>query len=554
MRLDRIILCFVLASLVLASCASAQVDSQTASAVISSGTQPRLIRLRGIIQDEQSLPITGSVDVTFSVYGDQTTPNPLWQETQNVTLDAAGHYNVLVGVTSEAGLPLDIFAAGEARWIGIRPAGHVEQPRFPLVSVAYALKAADADMLGGKPASAFLLADQSAGAAPMYSILAGSNSPSGAQISLASTDIAPLNTPGACSSLTSDGTATANQLAKFTTACNIENSAIFESGGNVGIGTTSPGGTLDVAGTGVFRGSLTAEGGAVIAPTGTATTSLAYISNPLDIEASVYNTTLGRAVDYIFRWQTEPTGNDSTTTGQTLNLLYGVTGALSETGITVNNKGIMTFAPGQTFPGQGTVTSVATGAGLTGGPITTSGTISIHSGGVTNAMLANSTINVTAGSGLSGGGAVALGGTVTLTGNLSGTKNGIGYFSGSSSLTSTAAPTNGQILIGSTSNAPVLSTLTAGQNINITNAPGAVTISATGGSGTVTNVATGAGLTGGPITTSGTISIPSAGVTNAMLANNTINVAAGSGLSGGGAVALGGTVTLTGNLAGTKNG
>src|SRR5208283_4301357 len=112
---------------------------------------------------------------------------------------------------------------------------------------------------------------------------------------------------------------------------------------------------------------------------------------------------------------------------------------------TVNNKGIMTFAPGQTFPGQGTVTSVATGAGLTGGPITTSGTISIPSAGVTNAMLANSTINVTAGSGLSGGGAVALGGTVTLTGNLSGTKNGIGYFSGGSSLTSTAAPTNGQV-------------------------------------------------------------------------------------------------------------
>ncbi len=42
--------------------------------------------------------------------------------------------------------------------------------------------------------------------------------------------------------------------------------------------------------------------------------------------------------------------------------------------------------------GGGTVTSVATGAGLTGGPITTSGTLSIASGGVTSAMIADGTV------------------------------------------------------------------------------------------------------------------------------------------------------------------
>jgi len=41
----------------------------------------------------------------------------------------------------------------------------------------------------------------------------------------------------------------------------------------------------------------------------------------------------------------------------------------------------------------------------------------------------------------------------------------------------------------------------------------------TGGSGTVTNVATGTGLTGGPITTTGTISIATNGVTNTQLAD-----------------------------------
>jgi hypothetical protein len=64
--------------------------------------------------------------------------------------------------------------------------------------------------------------------------------------------------------------------------------------------------------------------------------------------------------------------------------------------------------------GLGSVIQVDTGAGLTGGPITASGVISIAPGGVTNAMLASSGVTVTAGAGLSGGGLVALGGAVSL--------------------------------------------------------------------------------------------------------------------------------------------
>jgi len=66
---------------------------------------------------------------------------------------------VLLGATNEAGLPLEIFSAGAARWLGIRPDGQAEQPRILLLSVAYALKAADTEMLGGRPASAYLLAE-----------------------------------------------------------------------------------------------------------------------------------------------------------------------------------------------------------------------------------------------------------------------------------------------------------------------------------------------------------------------------------------------------------
>jgi hypothetical protein len=131
-------------------------------------------------------------------------------------------------------------------------------------------------------------------------------------------------------------------------------------------------------------------------------------------------------------------------------------------------------------PGSGgTVTSISTGAGLTGGTITKTGTISIPAGGITNSLLADSSIKVLAGSGLSGGGTVALGGSVTLSSNISGAADGMAYFSSPASVTSTAAPTDGQILIGSTGEAPVLGTLTAGENIKIANNPGSITISAT---------------------------------------------------------------------------
>jgi trimeric autotransporter adhesin len=66
--------------------------------------------------------------------------------------------------------------------------------------------------------------------------------------------------------------------------------------------------------------------------------------------------------------------------------------------------------------------------------------------------------------------------------------------------------------------------LVAGSNITITPTGNDLTIAATGGGGggTVTQVNTGSGLTGGPITTTGTISIANDGVTNTMLQNNSV--------------------------------
>ena len=159
MRFGRVSVCILTVGLLLGACALAQVDDQHSSQPASTATVPRLIRIQGAVRDEAGKPLSGRVGVTFALYKDQNDQELVWQENQNVQLDSAGRYSVLLGATNESGLPLEIFSAGEARWLGVRPDGQAEQPRILLLSVAYALKAADSEMLGGKPASAFVLAD-----------------------------------------------------------------------------------------------------------------------------------------------------------------------------------------------------------------------------------------------------------------------------------------------------------------------------------------------------------------------------------------------------------
>jgi len=76
----------------------------------------------------------------------------------------------------------------------------------------------------------------------------------------------------------------------------------------------------------------------------------------------------------------------------------------------------------------------------------------------------------------------------------------------------TSAPTNGQLLIGN-GTGYTLSTISAGSGITVTNTSGGISIAVSGGStGTVTSVAVSGGTTGlttsgGPITTTGTITL-----------------------------------------------
>jgi trimeric autotransporter adhesin len=358
--------------------AAQQSTSQTISASADS-IVPNLINFSGVLTDLDGKPLTGIQGVTFLLYGSQQGGSPLWMETQNITPSENGQYVVTLGITTSHGLPADLFADGQARWLAVQVSGQIEQPRVMLVAVPYALKAQDAQTIGGLPPSAFLLAASANGSA-------ASNS----QNSNPAT--APTISSSASSDVTTTG-GTAGALSVFTTATNVQNSIITQTG------TTA----INIAG----KLNLPASG--------TATASTGFSSVPLNLAASSFNSSSNSAVAQTFAWETAAVGNDTSTPSGSLNLLFGSgSSSPTQTGFRIANNGQITFATGQTFPGTGTVSTVNSGAGLTGGPITTTGKLSIASAGVTNAMLANPSITITAGTDLTGGGTIALGGTTKL--------------------------------------------------------------------------------------------------------------------------------------------
>ena len=208
---------------------------------------PRLVKFAGVFKDEQGRPRSGVVGVTFAIYKEQEAGAALWLETQNVELDEQGGYTVLLGATKSEGLPLELFSSGEPRWLGVHVnlPREAELPRVLLVSVPYALKAADAETLGGKPASAFLTTESLPGAGASASPASPGALPKSGTAGVSKN---AATTQAACASVTSDGTATMNSIGMFTTACNIQSSVLTQSGTNVGIGTAAPAVAMDIVG------------------------------------------------------------------------------------------------------------------------------------------------------------------------------------------------------------------------------------------------------------------------------------------------------------------
>lgn len=383
---------------------NAQTNSSPASV-------PHLVNYSGKLIGSDGKPVSGLTGVTFALYKDQDGGSPLWLETQNVALDSQGRFTVQLGASKSQGLPTELFSSGEARWLGVQASGMPEQARVLLLSVPYALKAADAETIGGLPATAFVLATPGAAGSSAAGASSGTNSlpPVGGS---GTQDFVPLWTDN---------------------SGKLGNSILFQLGSGktakIGINNTNPLTTLDVNGSTLVRGKLETI------TSGFATATKGFNSYPMDLEASSFSSKTQKGVMQHFEWQAEPTGNNTNAPGATLNLLFTQdNNAFNETGLRLSNTGLFTFAPGQTFPGAGTVTSVGMSAPssdfqVSGSPVTTSGTLGLTwKVNPTDADTASAIVKRDANGGFSSGAinsVIANGGTYAVSGTNSA---GIGMF------------------------------------------------------------------------------------------------------------------------------
>ena len=397
---------------------------------------PRLVNYSGKATDARGSVVSGIAGVTFAIYKDEYEGSPLWIETQNVQADARGNYTVQLGATKPAGLPMELFTSGEARWLGVRVNGGDEQPRVLLLSVPYALKAADAETLGGLPLSAFVLATPAIGGVTTASASAG-------------TSAAPPVNP------TVTGAGTVGQIPLWDSTSDITSSVITQTGSGstarVGINSPTPAATLDVKGTSNFRGIVT------MPSAGLATATTGKDSYPFVFAASAFNSSSKASVLENFRWQAEPVNNNSTSPAGSLNLLFSAgTGTPAETGLSIASNGQITFAPGQTFPGgSGTITGVTAGADLTGGGTTGVVTLNLDTTKVpllkaANTFTGNQTINGNiSATGVVAGSSYQIGSNLFAFGSYTSGNSFLG-FSGNSTTTGTYNTASG--LIGLTVN------------------------------------------------------------------------------------------------------
>jgi len=200
---------------------------------------PRTVNYSGVAIDTDGKAARGIMGATFAIYTEQSGGSPLWTETQNVSAGANGKFAVVLGATKTGGLPRDVFSTSQARWLGITFNGGEEQPRVALLSVPYALKAADAETLGGLPASAFVTT-QSSNEAPAGEVGSANSGRSGRSARSQASLTVTTPSPGG----------TTNYVPLWTGASTVGNSVISQKGTSVSIA-----GALTTSGQGFFDGT-----------------------------------------------------------------------------------------------------------------------------------------------------------------------------------------------------------------------------------------------------------------------------------------------------------
>jgi len=381
-------MCFVIISFLAATICTVLAQTPTSNPTPATTQVPRLIKFSGVAKDESGQPIIGVIGITFSIYKEQRVGTPMWMETQDVHVDAMGHYTALLGSASADGVPLELFSSGEAQWLGVQIQGQSEGPRVLLVSVPYALKAHEAETLSGRSVSDFILANDTK-----------SQSSSAGNSQSTSNGVRPFTPPPPNGPTNFTGT-TAGPIVGVT-----------QSGSGTGLSATAitqaavAGTITGASNTGVFGfASNTSVGSSAAGVTGQANTQLGpgvqgvtTSAKGIGVQGIVNSSSGGTAVQ----------GFNHATSG----FSTGVTGQTSS--VATNSAGVNGFeaaTTGQVFGVSGSTNSTtANAAGVSGFEGAASGAVSGVAGGT------NSTTNGAAG--VSGVAAGATGQTAGVIGN-----------------------------------------------------------------------------------------------------------------------------------------
>jgi hypothetical protein len=193
----------------------------------SSAVVPQEINYQVMLTNDSDEPLTDqAVALEFTIFDAAEGGSPLWSELHETGTNSIGVVSVILGETS----PL-VIAFDQSLWLQVAVDGQVMWPRRELVAVTTARHAHDSELLGGVPAPSYALDNDLYQPGTL-------NEPSN-----------PLewtklkNVPSGFADGVDDqgtgvsGSGTSGYVAKFTGDDSIGNSAIFEEGGRVSIGS-----------------------------------------------------------------------------------------------------------------------------------------------------------------------------------------------------------------------------------------------------------------------------------------------------------------------------
>jgi hypothetical protein len=226
------------------------------SSIVSfSQTIPQTLNYQGVLKDGSGVILpNGNYSITFKLYNSANGGSALWTETKSINL-LDGVFATQLGSTTPITLPFT-----ESYYLGVTVAAGSElTPRFPLSSVPYSfmsLNVPDGSITATKIANGEVVKSLN-GLKDAVTLVAGSNvtiTPNGNNLTISSA--------GGGGGI--GGSGITNYIPIFSGTTTIGNSSIFQSGLNIGIGTTNPGAKLEIIGDAKIHSLTIGRGGSNI--------------------------------------------------------------------------------------------------------------------------------------------------------------------------------------------------------------------------------------------------------------------------------------------------